>query len=766
METLAWLHYASACDESSPAVGLRGFGDRPGKTFPVWRSIWLCCAGLVAVLSVLGGETSAIYAALRCGDRGAQVAELQRRLSIPVDGIFGHQTQQAVRNFQHQHGLQVDGIVGPQTSTALGITPVSQPTSYTENLYFIDLPPQYTGLNVRQGAGASFPILNSLPNGTVVSVVEEQRDRNGQLWAKLSAGGWVTTEFLSPTATNTVADLKGFYPKIQDFGLENYSSGKYPVATKNALSVYDLIDFFGSDNICYNRSDDYSQVPCIPKAIAQTWLNQQSKLLQQDGHSEGLGVASLLFTENTPEMQNTLQQSQHWLTSHQIDHQDAKRLSAAALTPAWSHLIARYTTLQRVDEITNQNREIRQKSPSEILAILKNGLQNQRGFTLGLYQLERDHLGNLFLTAGYVLTPFAVEDLGQGKMLVRVYDSNFPHTVQTVEFDLNKNTWRYKTPMNEVYSGDRSSQNLELTSLSSRTNPLLFKAQNPPFSCPFCQTNSALGISLIGQGKLTVTGDRNQAIQEAVTKPYKGGQGKRTPPTYQVPYRQNTPYHITISDIQVPWTNQITTGTGAPEGGNVVITGPGFIAAAEGIQPSSGKVSRMTIQGQEDQVKLSFTTNQFSTKSPKLVFAVDQQVDRQNRIGGYIFEVETMDLSQDALFTAGLDTKNKVLYFEDNDMATKQKRYNIKVTHFLGDTNSPIEIFSLTNAVLTQAAGQCRLENNQQVNCPRIYLKYGEINASTGEVPIAVTSQSQPPQQYTSVKGQVTQLPTTTLAKR
>lgn len=37
----------------------------------------------------------------------------------PVDGIWGRQTQAAVRAFQSKHGLDADGIIGPQTLAAL-----------------------------------------------------------------------------------------------------------------------------------------------------------------------------------------------------------------------------------------------------------------------------------------------------------------------------------------------------------------------------------------------------------------------------------------------------------------------------------------------------------------------------------------------------------------------------------------------------------------------------------------------------------------------
>ncbi len=62
---------------------------------------------------------------LKYGTRGEAVREIQKQLTNlgyntgGVDGLFGKQTEQAVINFQLQHGLLADGIVGPQTSNVL-----------------------------------------------------------------------------------------------------------------------------------------------------------------------------------------------------------------------------------------------------------------------------------------------------------------------------------------------------------------------------------------------------------------------------------------------------------------------------------------------------------------------------------------------------------------------------------------------------------------------------------------------------------------------
>ena len=56
---------------------------------------------------------------LRLGMRGPEVTAIQRSLGITADGIFGRQTEAAVRRFQSKHGLDTDGIFGPQSRTRL-----------------------------------------------------------------------------------------------------------------------------------------------------------------------------------------------------------------------------------------------------------------------------------------------------------------------------------------------------------------------------------------------------------------------------------------------------------------------------------------------------------------------------------------------------------------------------------------------------------------------------------------------------------------------
>jgi peptidoglycan hydrolase-like protein with peptidoglycan-binding domain len=67
---------------------------------------------------------------IRSGSTGNDVRRLQRLLVMmkslnfdEIDGVFGANTDAAVRDFQSGNGLTVDGVVGPQTWNALPADP-------------------------------------------------------------------------------------------------------------------------------------------------------------------------------------------------------------------------------------------------------------------------------------------------------------------------------------------------------------------------------------------------------------------------------------------------------------------------------------------------------------------------------------------------------------------------------------------------------------------------------------------------------------------
>ena len=100
---------------------------------------FFCC--LLTVLFVIL-PISASALTLSRGSTGENVKKLQQALndkgySVAVDGIYGSETVNAVKNFQKASGLKDDGIAGAKTFEALGLTTNMQAGNAGSDIYLI-----------------------------------------------------------------------------------------------------------------------------------------------------------------------------------------------------------------------------------------------------------------------------------------------------------------------------------------------------------------------------------------------------------------------------------------------------------------------------------------------------------------------------------------------------------------------------------------------------------------------------------------------------
>ena len=76
---------------------------------------------IAAVIFLVFFKNSTVEALSKYGSRGSEVTQIQTKLKRwgyytgSIDGIYGTQTQKAVRYFQSKNGLTVDGIAGKNT---------------------------------------------------------------------------------------------------------------------------------------------------------------------------------------------------------------------------------------------------------------------------------------------------------------------------------------------------------------------------------------------------------------------------------------------------------------------------------------------------------------------------------------------------------------------------------------------------------------------------------------------------------------------------
>ena len=86
--------------------------------------IFFVVIGIMFYIFLKNDEVEALS---KYGSRGDEVVQIQTKLKRwgyyngNIDGIYGSQTQEAVRYFQRKNGLTADGIAGPATLKAMGI---------------------------------------------------------------------------------------------------------------------------------------------------------------------------------------------------------------------------------------------------------------------------------------------------------------------------------------------------------------------------------------------------------------------------------------------------------------------------------------------------------------------------------------------------------------------------------------------------------------------------------------------------------------------
>ncbi|MEM9543075.1 MAG: peptidoglycan-binding protein [Cyanobacteria bacterium P01_E01_bin.42] len=219
METLAFTYYSASYKDPC---------DRRGKplNLPHTPSIGLF-AGTFALLSLLCASPSSLAMSYRIGSRGDIVVKIQQTLGINPDGIYGAQTERAVRNYQQRRGLRwIDGIAGKETLSSLGINTAENTGGKISQA--IVRTPDRQGVNVRSTPNGSK--IGGLTDGESISLTGDEWQIGNYSWVKIDRGGWVAKAYLQPATGQVRASQPTF------------SQGRVTTPSKGGIYLRDTPD--------------------------------------------------------------------------------------------------------------------------------------------------------------------------------------------------------------------------------------------------------------------------------------------------------------------------------------------------------------------------------------------------------------------------------------------------------------------------------------------------------------------------------------------
>jgi hypothetical protein len=452
----------------------------------------------------------------------------------------------------------------------------------------------------------------------------------------------------APSTGGEMAADSGFRPEVNGFSFENYGND----SVEFNLTEAEMQRMFG-DQVCANQAGGCTLTP-----PARQWMEQINGYMD-GGHCEGMAVLSLLMYLDQIEESDFGGEVAHDLSleNEALQREIAYWWTTQSVFPAAS---------ERVNE-----------SPAAVLdtliETLAAGAAAEESWTIGIYQPD--------FSGGHAITPFAVEDKGDGLYHILVYDNNFPNETRFIEVDRNANTWSYLASTNPdeplaLYEGNLDTQTLELSPSSKR---LVEQA------CEFCagqgfgMSHRTMGMAALqpgyneiwleGETDLLITtsdgqrigyveGEFVNEISGALTKHFTFGGidvwDINQEPVYRIPL--GIEFSITVD------ASQATTGLTS----TVVMIGPGYDLVVEDLYLDPGAQDVITVS--PDGRTLSYSTEY--NDAPDMIFGVETPE------ADYEFIVAALDIEAGAEFTVNLDLENGDLSI-NTDNTTEDGTYEI-----------------------------------------------------------------------------------------
>lgn len=438
------------------------------------------------------------------------------------------------------------------------------------------------------------------------------------------------------TSGDYVADL-GFRPDSDGFSFENYG-GDVPVTN---LTATDLRRMFG-DQVCASIQGE----DCILTPAGEQWMEQLNQSMS-GGHCEGMAVLSTLFytkkadagdfgAETVPELQ--------LVDNAPLQREIAYWFTTQATMPAREGIV--------------------QQTPSGIVNTLMTafeaGPEGSETYAVGFYKRDR--------TGGHAVTPYAVEDRGDGIYWIMVYDNNYPGAARAIEVDTNADTWRYSGSTNpsepaDEYEGDAETFSLELAAIEPRLTTQ---------ACPFCdESGGGRTPGLAAQGsafnEVWLDGDANLLITDLEGRSIGFSDGSfvneipgarsnankfgvdvwdvKAEPVYYIP--TNIDFTISIDGSELT----------EPSESTVTFIGPGYMLEVSDIMLDPGQVDILDIA--PDGSLLSYRTT--SNETPVMLVGIETDA------ADYLFGVQGYEMESGEAINLSLNTEEGWLSLDSID---------------------------------------------------------------------------------------------------
>jgi hypothetical protein len=496
--------------------------------------------------------------------------------------------------------------------------------------------------------------------------------------------------------TQFVVDT-GFRAQKDGFSFQNYGNKQgYSNLTPN-----DMRRLFG--DVACDRIDGDN---CILSAAGTEWMTNVNNYLA-GGHCDGFATLSYLFY---------LQQlnASDFGADRTIDLKIADNTKLQREIAYWWST----QTIAPTKGARRQNFQALPKPSDVIKKFIDDVNSKAETYTLYIAQPDWSH--------AHEITPYAVQDKGNGLYWLMVYDNNYPNVERYVVVDTNAETWSYSTAANpadtaSAYNGTADPMTMTLVPNSTRfgTQP-----------CPFCQDQSSKANGLAAPAPqyneiwLTDTESATSTIHLLITD----SQGNKlgydngklvnqipgadfdalptdnlweddVEPLYRIPV--GIKFTVTID------ASKLTTA----ETAGVAMTGPGYDLAVDNIKLQPGESDTLTFS--PDGKTLTYKPS--GSESP------DFSIGTKHADSDYDFDIKGFEVDKGATVNIGLDYDKGQLNL-----------------HTEGNTNPSVYAFAITRN--TSKETQSYSHDNISLNPGgTIYLDFGKWDGK-GDLTVEIDS--------------------------